>query len=421
MASIIGNDEYITKYVTKSIDTRMVLDSASAILERGNKVIPLDFENSRTVKILDYGVGGMYNYTRVNQEDYPGSAGHMHYNGGDQPDGYKRGNFATRWEEFTLQWDRGVQIPIDFVTNKQMGDLAFGNTVEVFTDTQYIPELDTLRFSYLAGRASDALGNKVSEAIDSDTDLFTEFNKAFAKLTNFGVKEEDQVIFITPTILSYIRSSSQLTKFLNVRDIKERGISTEVQFYNNHPLIVVPEDRFYTNAVAGEGGVFAGEGSTSINFIIASPKFVTPVRFLQRTQLYGPEYAGLVGFDGYLFNFHNVHGIFVADNKVPSLYVSVASTLSDESKRTVFPVLATGSTQNGYVCTGYYTKPAGLIGALYFSAAAVNIGDNAPATKVTLNKEIVDATNTTGYFALVDLTTKKVIAVSKQTTLPKHS
>ena len=99
----------------------------------------------------------------------------------------------------------------------------------------------------------------------------------------------------------------------------------------------------------------------------------------------------------------------------------VASSLSDESKRTVFPLLATGSTQNGYVCTGYYTKPAGLVGGLYFSATAVNIGDDAPVTRVTFNKEIIDATNTTGYFALVDGTTKKVIAVSKQTTLPKHS
>lgn len=423
MANEIFNSEYVTQYERKALDTIYALESASSVFSGGYQVVPLDFENSRTVKIKKIAVSGLYNYTEANLEGYTGADGHMHFNGGDQPDGYRRGSVVQGWEEFRLQWNRGVQIPIPYAPMQWMGgiDTVVGQTSGELVRTQVVPEIDTLIFGYIADRVRDgggaALGNYVLEDLTSSSKILEEFNNAFAALTENGVPDTDQVIIVTPTLLGYIRNSSELVKYLDVRSEGRDGFNTKITTFNGHEIRVCPSNRFFTDAVAGEGGVFSTANSKSINFIIADRRAIGSYRMVQRVQVF--DRSVVQDFDGYKINYHLVHGVWIPDNKIPGVFVSVSNSLGAKSKRTVVPFLATGENANGYVVTGYQTNPAGTAGDLYFSDTQVNIGGAAPSQKVTIGKEIIDDTNSKGYFALVDKNTKKIINVSGQVNLPR--
>ena len=421
MANEVYNEEYITRYEKKALDTFLVLKSASRIFTGGPKVIPLDFQDSRYVKVMDLRTGGLFDYGRVNQEGYPSGNGYMHFEGGDQPDGYHKTAWQNRWKLYELQWDRGCQILIDYATNAQEANLILGNVSQTLYETQVVPEIDTCVFSKVAEAANPNLGNLITQDLTGESDILGDFINAFAHLTELGVEEEDQVIVVTPEIFSYIQNSDRLVRYLTVdKETRGNNVNLKIYRFNGHEITIAPSNRFYTNALAGDGGVYPTESSVSINYVIADRRSIVPYQMIRRAKLFDREVVQ--DFDGYKFNFRLYHGVIIPENKRPGIYVSVASTLKTSSKRVVAPFLATGQTTNGYVVTGYNTNPAGLAGDLYWSATALNIGDNAPAStnKITINKEIVDATNSSVFFGLADLTTKKIIAATTAAvTLPK--
>ena len=374
--------ELIEKYLPESIDKYFAHDSKSALLEKGTKWIDVNFKETGYVKIATLLMDGLSDYyqTQQNSLDFvnpanarPGAgeqANYAAYAGNvasGSRDGFRIGGVDVGWEIFRLQWVRGKQFRIDYISNEETAGIIIGNALEEFHRLKVIPEVDAARFSFIADQASVSLGNMKSEA-PSAANIIGNFNGVFEWMFEHGVPEEEQVIFVNPAIMTLIRGSSELTKFLTQGDYRnEAGIDFTVEKYMGRPIVQVPSDRFFTNILLTDNGYRAQASSYVINFMVVSTKATVPVRKLEYEKIYGPELSGLAGFHGYMINYLLYHGIFVPRNKVPGVYVSVSSSTLASTKVNLMSVqTVAGASQYHWVLKNYFTNPAGLRGQIVY-------------------------------------------------------
>ena len=174
--------ELIEKYLPKAIDKYFFEDSKTAILEQGSKFIDVNFNETGYVKIASILMDGLSDYyqTQQNSEGFvnpvnarPGTdapnyaayAGNIEENGRD---GFYIGNTSITWEIFRLQWVRGKQFRIDYISDEETAGIIIGNAVEEFNRTKVIPEVDASRFGVIAGKANASLGNLVTETFSAN-------------------------------------------------------------------------------------------------------------------------------------------------------------------------------------------------------------------------------------------------------------
>ena len=381
--------ELIEKYLPESIDKYFAHDSKSVLLEKGTKFIDVSFKETGYVKIASMLMDGLSDYYETQQDSVdfvnPGysrpqdPANYAAYAGNvasGSRDGFRIGGVDVGWEIFRLQWVRGKQFRIDYISNEETAGIIIGNALEEFHRLKVIPEVDAARFSFIADQASVSLGNMKSETVD-DNEIISLFNNVFEWMFEHGVPEEEQVIFVNPSVMTKIRNTTELTKFLTQGDYRsEAGLDFTVEKYMGRPIVQVPSDRFFTNILLSQNGYRPTSSSKVINFMVVSTKATVPVRKLEYEKIYGPELSGLAGFHGYIINYLLYHGIFVPRNKVPGIYVSVSSANASTKVDLLSVQTVAGASQYHWVLKNYFTNPAGLRGQIVFieydSTAAAN-------------------------------------------------
>ncbi len=414
--------ELIEKYLPKAIDKYFFMDAKTAILEQGSKFIDVKFDQTGYVKIASFLMDGLSDYyqTQVNSEgfvnpadarpsalidqQYAAYAGNVATGGRD---GFALGNVSVQWEIFRLQWVRGKQFRIDYISDEETASIVIGNAVEEFNRTKVIPEVDVCRFGAIAEKANVSLGNMVTET-PAASDIIGKFNTAFEWLSEHEVPEEEQVIFVNPAVMTLIRNSTELTKFLTQGDYRSpAGIDFTVEKYAGRPIIMVPSNRFFTAPLLTNNGYRANSGSKVINYMVVSTKAVVPIRKLEWNKVYGPELSGLAGFHGYLINYLLYHGVVIPRNKVVGCFVSVSENAAAGKVNTLAVVTKPGTATNHFNVSDAYTSPAGLRGTLYISyTAAFTLGgaisSHADGVAIALGEDLDASTATTAYFGLVD-------------------
>lgn len=426
--------EVITKYLPQAVDKYFAAESKTAVLEQGSKFIDVNFNEAGYVKIASFLMDGLSDYYKTqgsvapsNPADYAAYAGNV--NAG-QRDGFEIGGVSVKWEIFRLQYVRGKQFRIDYIENEETAGITIGNAIEEFNRVKVIPEVDATRFSIIADTTSVSLGNMVSETVAANQ-IISKFNSAFEWLTENEVPEEEQIIFVSPSVMTLIRNSTELTKFLTQGDYRAAsGIDFTVEKYGGRPIIEVPSNRFFTNVLVTNNGYRPQTSSKVINFMVVSAKAVIPIRKLEWNKIYGPELSGIAGFHGYIINYLIYHGVVIPENKITGVYVSVSET--NASTKTALLKVSTkaGSVQYGWVMDRYFTNPAGLRGYIVYAYAnsftlggdissVGTAGENYFVCEKGVEQSAVVG-NTTGYFALVD-DSGKIIAVSGAVTLERHA
>ena len=426
--------EVITKYLPQAVDKYFAAESKTAVLEQGSKFIDVNFNEAGYVKIASFLMDGLSDYYKTqgnvapsNPADYAAYAGNV--NAG-QRDGFEIGGVSVKWEIFRLQYVRGKQFRIDYIENEETAGITIGNAIEEFNRVKVIPEVDATRFSIIADTTSVSLGNMVSETVAANQ-IISKFNGAFEWLTENEVPEEEQIIFVSPSVMTLIRNSTELTKFLTQGDYRAAsGIDFTVEKYGGRPIIEVPSNRFFTNVLVTNNGYRPQTSSKVINFMVVSAKAVIPIRKLEWNKIYGPELSGIAGFHGYIINYLIYHGVVIPENKITGVYVSVSET--NASTKTALLKVSTkaGSVQHGWVMDRYFTNPAGLRGYIVYAYTNEFTLGGAISSVGTLNTDYfvcekgveqkAASANTTGYFALVD-DSGKIIAVSGAVTLERHA
>ena len=138
--------------------------------------------------------------------------------------------------------------------------------------------VNATRFSIIADTTSVSLGNMVSETVAANQ-IISKFNSAFEWLTENEVPEEEQIIFVSPSVMTLIRNSTELTKFLTQGDYRAAsGIDFTVEKYGGRPIIEVPSNRFFTNVLVTNNGYRPQTSSKVINYMVVSAKAVIPSR-----------------------------------------------------------------------------------------------------------------------------------------------
>lgn len=406
--------DVITKYLPQKLDKVLIQDSATEILARNTAFVDTDFKETGYIKVANILMDGLSDYKRLNNGI--GGADYAHYagqNGSTARDGLKVGNVDLGWELFQLQWFRGKEFQIDYMDDEEAAGVVIGNLLTEFMRTKVVPEIDALRFSEMAKKCYASLGNKVVETLSAST-VLSNLIAAFTWQSQHGVPAEDQILFVNYDTMALIMNSPELTRYITQTDYRsEAGITFHVQAFQGRPIVEVPSNRFFTDAVAGSNGYEQTADSKIINYMVVSKKAVSPVKKLEYSKIFAP--GMMPGFYGYLVDFLMYHGIVIPKNQVPAIYCSVSATSASAEYAKLAVELSAGEATNGLKVGEFFTNPAGIRGSLAYKLAASAIaptsaGGDATGFTSFAGGEIACSTNTHAEFVLVAY--GKVVATS---------
>jgi len=135
--------ELITKYLPQALDKYFAEDAKTAILEKGNKWVDVNFKEAGYVKIASLLLDGLSDYYRT--QNLPGPSDDAQYAayagnlGSGMRDGFAIGGASVKWEIKQLQYLRGKQLRIDYLDDEETAGLVIGNAVEEFSRLKVIP------------------------------------------------------------------------------------------------------------------------------------------------------------------------------------------------------------------------------------------------------------------------------------------
>lgn len=294
--------ELITKYIDR-LDTVYKQNAKSAIFEADASLVQ-ETDEAKTVKIAKIAVDGLGDYSRNN--------------------GYAQGDVSLSWETHTFSIDRGRMFKVDRMDNVETAGKAFGALAGEFVRTKVVPEVDAYRFAKIAGTTGIEGETGTLDATKTKGALET----ALSVLGENEVDEGSMVIFATPTVKGYLEA--QIGRSL------ESGVNAygqKIDYFNNIPLISVPQTRFYTaidlldgKTVGQTDGGYAKHTSSSggtsgkdINFIVMDARACFAVTKNRVSKIVTPEENQ--NEDGWRFFFRCYHDLFVLENKVKGIYV----------------------------------------------------------------------------------------------------
>lgn len=250
--------------------------------------------------------------------------------------GYKApsGDMTLEWETKKLQWYRGRNLTIGrYDVDETNLALSVGNALKVFLNEKVIPEIDCLRIAALAqgGLGYGTVKAQASNGITAANIL----DLLMADITTVQDKigENEQLyIQISTTLKGLLERSSQLTKFLNVRDFSVRSANLKIEALNDQYLMGTPSGYMHSvfglndGETAGQtvGGVTFANLGANINWIIAARPAVDAVARPQIAKVIDPD----TNQDGEYWKimFSIYHGCWIMENKGNGILVNLDTT-----------------------------------------------------------------------------------------------
>lgn len=296
--------DLVTKYLPL-LDEVYRVNAKSSILEADPSLVRAT-EEANVVKINKLEMDGLADYSRQT--------------------GYSTGNIISTWETWTFRNDRGRRFNLDKMDNLESLGLTFLNMAGQFMKQKVIPEKDAYTFSAVA--SANGVGGTTGTLSATSTKQAIE--TAIADLGEKEVDEANMVIFTTPTVKGYLET--QLNRSLASG---ETSYGQKLNYFNEIPLITVPQTRFYTgidlldgktsgeeaggyrkHVATGEAGDVAGQ---NINFILMDKNAAVSITKNEVGQIITPEVNQL--HDGWTFSFRFYYDVFTFENKAPGIYV----------------------------------------------------------------------------------------------------
>lgn len=331
------------------------------------------------------------------------------------------GDLTLAWETKELQYYRGRNFAIGrYDVDETNFALTVGNALKVFLNEKVIPEVDCLRIA-AAAQGAVAYGQVVAQAASGITAanilglLLTDIAKVQDKIG----ETEQLYIQISTGLKSLLEQSSQMTKYLNVKDFQIRNAVLTLNAINDQYLIGTPSGYMHSifglnDGVTGGqtvGGVTFTNLGPNINWIIAARPAVDAIARPQISKVIDPDVNQEGEFWKVMFSIY--HGAWVMENKGDGLLVNLDTASADDL--TITSTAGASAGASTIAVSG--VKPAGY---KYMWKAA---SGTAPATSVGTVLTVADGwadlpanggiTSTNNYkitVALVSTTNNKVIA-----------
>lgn len=251
-------------------------------------------------------------------------------NGYRAPDG----DLTLTYETKRLQWYRGRNLTIGrYDVDETNMALTVGNSLKVFLNEKVIPEIDCLRIS-AAAQGAISYGQIKTQA----TNLITAANILDLLMADIGavqdkIGENEQLyIQISTSLKNLLERSSQVTKYLNVRDFAVRSVNLKVEALNDQFIIGTPSAYMHSvfglndGATSGQtvGGVTFTNLGANINWIIAARPAIDAIARPQISKVIDPD----TNQDGEYWKimFSVYHGLWTMENKGDGLLVNLDTT-----------------------------------------------------------------------------------------------
>ena len=246
--------------------------------------------------------------------------------------GYKApdGDLDLSWETKILQWYRGRNFSIGrYDVDMTNMALTVGNALNVFLREKVVPEIDCLR---IATAAQGALGH--GAVVAQATNGITSANILGLLLADIAtiqdqIGETEQLyIQISTGLKSLLEQSTQITRYLNVKDFAVRSATLRLEAINDQYLIGTPSAYMHSvfnlndGRTAGQtvGGVSFANLGANINWLIAARPAVDAVSRPRISKVIDPDMNQEGEFWKIMFSVY--HGAWVMENKGNGLLVN---------------------------------------------------------------------------------------------------
>lgn len=254
--------------------------------------------------------------------------------------GYKApdGDLALGFETKRLQWYRGRNLAIGrYDVDETNFALTVGNALRVQLRAHVIPEVDRLRIAKLAqaalGYGTTSVTAQASASITSANILGLLLDD-IAKIQDKIGEDEQLYIQISTNLKNLLQQSTQIQRYLNVRDFNIRSATLRIEALNDQYLIGTPSS--YMNSVVkvndgrteGQtvGGLVFTDLGPKVNWIIAARPAVNAVARPQITKVIDPDANQEGEFWKIMFSIY--HGMWTLDQKADGVLVNMDTTLA---------------------------------------------------------------------------------------------
>ena len=278
---------------TAIVDEIYQSEAVTKVLEAPSELVR--YAGGKSFQIANMALTGLGDYSRVN--------------------GYPEGGVTLEWKTYEFTNDRGTRFSVDRMDNEESFGIVASRLNGDFTRDYLVPEVDAYRFAKIANKA----GKVVAANLDKETAIDA-IDEAMVTLTDNKVPLSRAILFVTPrTALSINKNITRSTAN------GEGAINNIVNSYNNVPVIVVPQDRFYTGIelLPGTGedqfGYEKAADAKEINFILMDKSASVNIGKLSMLKYFSPDVNQKK--DAHQWDYRLYHESFVFDNKKAGIYV----------------------------------------------------------------------------------------------------
>ena len=240
------------------------------------------------------------------------------------------GDLALEYEDKYLQYYRGRNMVIGrYDVDETNFALTVGNALKVFLNENVIPEIDMLRIMKAAQTAYASA--KVSYYAPVVGTVITNLLADIAAIQDVIGEGEPLYIQISTAVKNLIMTSTEITRYLNTRDLSIKSLNLKVETLNEHPMIGTPSGYLKTaftlldGKTSGQtdGGLLADPFAQNINWIVASQAAIDAISRPRITKVISPDENQDGEYWKIMFSVY--HGIFDYDNKINGMRMSINS------------------------------------------------------------------------------------------------
>jgi hypothetical protein len=303
--------------------------------------------------------------------------------------------------------------------------LTVANALRVQLRTHVIPEVDRLRIAKLAQSALNygmtSVTAQATASITADNILGLILDD-IAKIQNKIGEDEQLYIQISTTLKNLLQKSSQIQRYLNIRDFTIRSATLRIEAINDQYLVGTPSS--YMNSVvktndgrtSGQtvGGLVFTDLGPGVNWIIAARPAVDAVARPQVTKVIDPDMNQEGDFWKIMFSIY--HGMWTMDQKADGIVANIDTTLATFTVTSVAGTVTAGDS----VITTAAAVPDGM--KLMWKAASGTAPSVTFGTKLTSSDGWADLpadgliSTTNGYKITVALTAMNGLPVASGNT-----
>ncbi len=275
------------------------------------------------------------------------NAGQVIYNGGaevkipkmsvqgmgdyDRDAGYVQGGVTLEYETRTMTQDRGRKFQLDAMDiNENNFVTTAASVMGEFQRVHVVPEIDAYRISKIA---TEAIAAKKDGMVAYSYTPGTANTSALRKVKE-GIKAAREmgyngplVIHATPDFI--LELELELSGKISAVTFSKGGVDTQVPAIDNVPLVSTPSNRMYTAIMVRDGktsgqtdgGYTKGTSALSINFMVLPRTTPIAITKQDKMKIFTPDQNQ--DADAWKMNYRRFHDIWVPDNKLDSIYLSI--------------------------------------------------------------------------------------------------